>query len=159
MAGGRRSIRLRHFDYSQPAAYFITACTHQRACMFGEISGTDMHCNALGQIVADTWHALPQRFVGVVLDEFVVMPNHVHGILQMTHEAAAQLSLAAIMRAFKSVSAIAATRLQSRRGTPLWQRNYYERVVRSDYELQRIREYIVNNPAHWHEDPERNPDV
>ncbi|MEX0269032.1 hypothetical protein AB3R30_07810 [Leptolyngbyaceae cyanobacterium UHCC 1019] len=77
----RRSIRLKGYDYSSPGAYFITICTHQRDCLFGEIADGTMHLNQLGQIVSASWQRLPHHFLNVELDAFVVMPNHIHGIL------------------------------------------------------------------------------
>jgi len=155
----RRTIRLRDYDYSQAGAYFVTVCTYQRECIFGGVIDAEMRCNAIGQIVVDTWRSLPPRFAGLVLDEFVVMPNHLHGVLHLGDGAASvRVVLGAVIRAFKSQSAIAANRLLQRPGQPLWQRNYFERVVRDEEELQRIRDYIVNNPACWGEDTE-NPTI
>ena len=76
----RRSIRLQGYDYSQAGAYFVTICTQNRECLFGEIVNGGMRLNAIGQIAADQWYAIPQRFADIELDEFVVMPNHIHGI-------------------------------------------------------------------------------
>ncbi len=121
-----------------------------------------MVLNDAGKLVLQTWGDLTSRFLAVTLDEFVVMPNHVHGILWLsgpdpTHPpqgaASSAPTLAAVMRAFKSLSAIGANKVLGHTGA-FWQRNYYEHVVRNEAELQRIREYVVNNPAHWDEDEE-----
>lgn len=76
----RRSIRLRDYDYAQAGAYFVTICAQDRRCLFGEIVDGEMRLNAMGRIVAEQWDAIPRRFINVELDEFVVMPNHIHGI-------------------------------------------------------------------------------
>ncbi len=83
-ARGRRSIRLAHHDYSSPGAYFVTVCTHNRQCLFGEIVDAKMRPNAFGRIVRSVWDELPRHYPGVELDTFVVMPNHVHGIVVIT---------------------------------------------------------------------------
>ena len=177
----RRSLRLREYDYRATGAYFVTVCTKDRVSLFGEIDHGNMVRNEFGDIVVVCWSDLPHHFPSIQLDCFIVMPNHIHGLIEITDERAkidvgaqhaapvrsAPLhysprnvqpkSLAAIMRSFKSASA---RRINISSGTPgaaLWQRNYYEHVVRDDAELERIREYIVNNPARWAED-EENPD-
>jgi putative transposase len=184
----RRSIRLKGYDYRQNGAYFVTVCTHERQCLLGQVTSGGMQISAVGESVTATWQALPERFREVRLDAFVVMPNHVHGIVWInegaasgaptstratdadyrgaassaptsTHVAGAESStpgLGEIMRAFKSLSAIAANRILGRSGTPFWQRNYYEHVIRNDHDLDEIRRYIVGNPSNWEED-ENNP--
>jgi len=142
----RRSIRLRSYDYATPNPYFATICTHNRELSLVRLD--------VATAVERTWHALPNRFDNLELDEFIVMPNHIHGIVVITGERGA--SLKKIMRAFKSLSAIEANRILDRSEHPFWQRGYYERTVRSDRELDAVREYIRNNPAAWDEDPE-NP--
>src|SRR5690349_10071234 len=104
----RRTIRLRDYDYSQAGAYFVTVCAYQRECVFGQVTDVEMQCNSVGRIVTDIWYSLPSRFAGLMLDEFIVMPNHVHGVLQLGSDAAGEgAPLAAVIRAFKSVSAVA----------------------------------------------------
>ena len=163
----RRSIRLRGHDYSQPALYFVTICTRDRECLFGEIRNGKMLLNEAGAAVLRTWNALPERFAPVETDSFVVMPNHVHGVIglfpvrQANRGAASSaptssFTLGRIIRAFKSLSAMAANRLLHRAGRPLWQRNYYEHIIRGGRDLDDLREYIQQNPVRWEEDPE-NP--
>lgn len=176
----RRSLRLKGHDYAEAGAYFVTVCTQGRTWMFGEVVGDSVVLNDAGRSVQDVWNGLPSRFPTIALDAFVVMPNHVHGIVVIrdSDEGAASSAptphdgvpgpvgaglalpdrLGDIVRAFKSLSAITVNRLLSRSGQPLWQRNYYERVIRSDAELDRVRAYIANNPARWATDPE-NPAV
>ena len=137
-----------------------------------------MHLNEAGCLVQTAWDELSARFPGVELDAFVVMPNHVHGIVVLVGAGLALPSkqdaiqgaassaptepgtarpatLGGVVRAFKSISALYVNRQLTRSG-PLWQRNYYERIIRDEAELQRIREYIETNPAGWADDRE-NP--
>jgi len=83
----RRSIRLQGYDYSRSGAYYVTLCTQDRACFFGEVVDTDMHLNDAGRLVSDSWRALPDRFPPIVLDAFVIMPNHIHGVVVITDDA------------------------------------------------------------------------
>lgn len=144
----RRSIRLREYDYSAAGYYYVTICTQNR-----ELA---MASPDVCRVVEEAWRSLPRRFRGTGLDEYVVMPNHVHGIVIIRFPEDS-LTLGDIMRAFKSISAIAANRLLARSGRPFWQRNYYERVIRSERELNAVREYIRTNPLNWEVDPE-NPE-
>jgi REP element-mobilizing transposase RayT len=143
----RRSIRLAGYDYSMAGYYFVTICTNEREIVLGRAEVADA--------VADVWAGLPRRFPGVELDEFVVMPNHIHGIVILRDSGA---KLGKVMRAFKSISAIAANRILVRAERPFWQRDYYERVIRSETELLAVRQYIRDNPLAWDVDPE-NPDA
>jgi putative transposase len=160
----RHSIRLRGYDYAQPGLYFVTICTAYRECLLGEVSGAAVHLTRAGRAVAGAWEALPASFCSICLDAFVIMPNHVHGIicLQAAHsgplgrEPQRPPSLGQVVRAFKSLSARAANHAMGRTGQPLWQRNYYEHVIRNEVSLTAIRQYIEENPARWADDPE-NP--
>ncbi len=156
----RRSIRLRGFDYAQQGAYFVTICTHQRACLFGEIADDEMRFNTTGSVAHGVWMGLPTHYPHVELDAFVVMPNHVHGIVVLgsgIQPTPVKLeSLSEIIRGFKTFSARQINRSRSRPGNRVWQRNYYDHVIRDEVGLDRIRQYIVDNPARWAEDPE-NP--
>jgi putative transposase len=137
----------------------------------GLVDGVDLS-NA-GEIVLQTWETLPLRFPMVILDAFVVMPNHAHGILMIADTGMLSVgkkqgaassaptngggerntpTLGKIMRSFKSISAIACNRVLERNGVPFWQRNYYERAIRNEDELNRFRQYIENNPIRWAED-------
>jgi REP element-mobilizing transposase RayT len=143
----RQSIRWRGFDYANPGFYFVTVCTHERELTL-----------AIPEVVAAidrAWLDLPNRFPAVELDEFIIMPNHIHGVLVL-HERGPKFGV--VMRAFKSISAIAANRILGRSERPFWQRNYYERVIRSERELNAVREYIRNNPLGWDSDPD-NPAI
>ncbi|MDO8617260.1 MAG: transposase [Dehalococcoidia bacterium] len=148
----RRSIRLRDYDYASAGAYFVTVCTHERQQILEPVS----------HVVHAAWLGLQDRFPDVAVDEFVIMPNHVHGILVLGRtvvEGAASrapTSLADVVCAFKSVSAIAANKFLGRHSQPFWQRNYYERIIRNEDELNRIRQYVRDNPLRWADDP-NNP--
>jgi REP element-mobilizing transposase RayT len=173
----RRSIRLKGYDYSQPGAYFVTICTHDRGCLFGEVVDEAMQLNDAGRVAAATWDALPSYYPGVELDAFVVMPNHVHGMIIVEANVGAihesplpespqrkfmgvvnrrRMVLSKIIGRFKMVSAKRINILRNTPGMTVWQRNYYEHIIRDEDELSRIREYIVNNPLQWAVDRE-NP--
>lgn len=198
----RRSIRLEGYDYTQPGAYFITLCVQNRECLFGAVVEGEMRLNEWGEIAREEWFTTARLRPYVRLDEreFVVMPNHVHGIIWIVDDddagdnvggnamvgaqntvtvtvvvgvVGAQRrcaptvtaptttiqsinvtpgSLGAIIRAFKSA---ATRRINAARGTPgadVWQRNYYERIIRDEPALGAIRRYIADNPLRWHLD-------
>jgi len=147
----RRSIRLRDYDYTSAGAYFVTICTQGKECLFGRIDGEVMVANDAGWLVESVWYSLSERFSGTELDAFVIMPNHVHFIVFLVGTSSPP-TLGSVVRAFKSISAIEVNRVLGRQGQPLWQRNYYERVVRDDGELHGFREYIQHNPVCWAED-------
>ena len=165
----RRSIRLKGYDYKQAGAYFVTVCTRGRECLFGWVTDCEMRLNDIGRKVRSAWEELPTRFADMSLDAFIVMANHIHGIIRVgaqfiaphqstpAQEGAMNRAptLGEIVRTYKSVS----TRLIRRTVNSdfAWQRNYCEHVIRDDRSLERIRDYIVNNPARWAED-EENPD-
>ncbi len=174
----RRSIRLRGYDYSQNGAYFITICTQNRECLFGEIVGGEMRLNVAGEIVADEWIKTAAIRDEIELDEWIVMPNHFHGILVIVDSGAVPggggdtpcgrgdppggggdppvaptgprpRSVGAVMAGFKSAVTKRINEWRHTPGAKLWQRNYWEHIVRNELELNRIREYIQNNPAKW----------
>ena len=155
----RRSIRLKGYDYSQAGAYFVTLVVRDRSCLFGNVADGAVQLNDAGRLVGDSWEWLAARYPYVTLDEYVVMPNHLHGIIAVANQCRGgsrtaqtlprRQPLGRMIGAFKTVST---KRLNLTRKTPgrkVWQRNYYERVIRNDKELTAIREYIVNNPVRW----------
>jgi putative transposase len=169
----RRSIRLTGYDYAQSGAYFVTICTQKRACLFGSIANSEMQINHAGRIVQNVWSELPGRFPQVGVDSFIVMPNHIHGIILVGAQFIAPSNalpdtfrkpgreainraptLGDILRAYKASSA----RLIRGSVNPgfAWQRNYYDHVIRDEDSLTRIRQYIIDNPAQWESDRE-NP--
>ena len=167
----RRSIRLKGFDYTQSGAYYITVVTYQRRHFFGEVVNGVMRLNELGQIAHNEWFktSVLRPYVELFEDEFVVMPNHVHGIIWINNhplghgDAVPQReqfgkpvshSIPTIIRAYKSAVTYAVNALQDQRGGVLWQSNYYEHVIRDDKGLRAIRDYILSNPLNWETDDE-----
>ncbi|HWP60686.1 MAG TPA: transposase [Candidatus Acidoferrales bacterium] len=167
---------LEGYDYSQPGAYFVTIVTEDRACLFGEVADGEMRSNEAGRMVAAEWEMLQERFTDVELDAFVVMPNHVHGIIVIAtpppvgaglvpaHDRATArvaLSVGDVVGAFKSRVTVEYTRGAKTSGWPpfrghVWQRNYFEHIIRNEESLNRIRQYILDNPTRWAMDRE-NP--
>jgi putative transposase len=170
----RRSIRLRNYDYSQAGAYFVTVCSWGKECVFGEITNGEMHLNECGEIVMKYWHGIQDHFTHVGTDEFIVMPNHSHGIInivgaihelplhrEQNHEHIKnrrKMVLPKIIGWFKMNSAKQINQIRKTPGTPVWQRNYYEHIIRDEKQLHSIREYIRYNPLKWDED-EENPEM
>lgn len=161
----RHSIRLKDYDYSQLGAYFITICTYKRECKLGEIIDDKIIMNTSGEIVKNVWLDLPKHYSNIELDEFIIMPNHVHGIIFIVGaglkpaptEDTKGHPLSEIIRGFKTFSSRRINEKRSVKGVPFWQRNYFEHVIRNDSELKSIREYIRYNPLKWQFDKE-NPD-
>lgn len=199
----RRSIRLKGYDYTQSGAYFVILVTQGRDCLFGDVANDEMQLNDAGRMVQSAWEALPQRFPGIELDEYRIMPNHTHGIivvvgatLVVAHDAQTDVdragtspapttigdgvdnvgatlvvaqdvrmgadwagtspapTLGDIVGAFKSITTHEYIRGVYESGWPpfdkrVWQRNYFEHIIRNERELDHIREYILNNPLKW----------
>ena len=167
----RRSIRLKGYDYSQPGAYFITICAHNRKPLFGNVVKGKMRLNALGEIVRHEWLRTADIRPNVELDAFVLMPNHIHGIIILHDDGRGTLqraptteqfgkptsnSIPTIVRLFKSVTTKHINEIRRTPGAPVWQRNYYEHIIRDSESMNRIQEYITQNPLRWHLDRE-NP--
>jgi REP element-mobilizing transposase RayT len=164
----RRSIRLPGYDYSQPGAYFITIVTHGRACLFGEVVDGQMRLNDVGRVVEEVWNSLPGRFSEINLGIAVVMPNHFHGILERLdvdgisvgaiHELPLpdrrRMTLPLVIGYFKMNTAKQINILRNTRGVPVWQRNYYEHIIRNDDDYHLVYQYIAGNPACWLDDGE-----
>jgi len=164
----RKSIRLKDFDYTTDAAYFVTLCIHNKECLFGGIANAEVELSKLGEKAKDFWLKIPAHFQDVILDEFIIMPNHIHGILMKInsnecHSEGVQLnaptkgfysrisskkdSLGLIIRIYKS----AFTTWCRKNGYEdfKWQRNYYEHIIRNEKDLNNIRSYIFYNPTKW----------
>ncbi|MCI0699389.1 hypothetical protein L0337_46225 [candidate division KSB1 bacterium] len=198
----RRSIRLKGYDYSQAGAYFITICTHERECIFGEIRDGKMHLNEIGKIVEAEWLKTAEIRDNVELDAFVVMPNHVHGIIIITGNAGTDdvvgandsknsvdrtvgvdrrppdrgiqsnvgahggaplrrkpQSIGSIVAGFKSTVTKQINIIRNTPGVPVWQRNYYEHIIRNEKAFTRIQRYIIENPAQWQYDQENRNNI
>ena len=167
---GRRSIRLPNYDYSQPGAYFITIVTRGREFLFGEIKDGAIHLHDAGQIVWDVWQSLPARYPQISLSVAVVMPNHFHGIVIINeipvgviHELPLRgntgakrrrMTLPLVVGYFKMNSAKSINKILGAEGIPVWQRNYYEHIIRDDEEYNRIHRYIEANIGNWVNDEE-----
>jgi putative transposase len=144
----RKSPRLPEYDYATAGAYFVTVCARARACLFGRSVHDEIRLSQPGQLVERCWIDLPIHFPGLALDAFVVMPNHLHGIVWLSRAGHAP-PLPVVIGSFKS----AASRMA---GRPLWQRSFYDRVIQDEDELRALREYVAQNPLRWALDRE-NP--
>ncbi len=175
----RRSLCLKHYDYSQAGCYFVTICTQERLHLFGEIVDGEMVCGDAGRMVHTLWYEIIDDFHNVHLHEFVIMPNHIHGIIEIVGA-----SLVGAINVDNSNSNIKMTSRASTRGAPtvgdvvgafkskttnqyikmvkngtlppfnkrIWQRNYHEHVIRDDVDYERVAMYTVNNPLTWEDD-------
>lgn len=168
----RKSMRLQGYDYSAAGAYFVTICTYNREYLFGENVNGKIILNDAGKMISDIWYRIPDYYPGNDVDTFVVMPNHIHGIIfvgagpracpekgRPQGVAPTGLSLSAIIHRFKTMTTKRYTDGVRRFAwipfnKKLWQRNYYNHIIRDDKELACIREYIVNNPIKWETDDE-----
>jgi putative transposase len=166
----RKNMRLAEYDYSTPGAYFITACTKNRDFFFNTLEA---------KLAVDTaWSSLLEIFANIELGEFVVMPNHIHGIIWITGEGSYRLhpgtwkndaicrlgqlsdpatitnfvTLSNIIGAFKTTAATRVNKLRKTIGLPIWQKSFYDRIVRDEHELEQIQKYIRHNPIKWAED-------
>lgn len=175
----RKSIRLKGFDYSAAGYYFVTICTHEHQSLFGNICSSKMQLTTIGKIANEFWRGIPDHSSSVDLDYYVIMPNHIHGIIIIENRGGVQSnapsprmnaptprneyysgispqkdSLSVILRTFKA----AVTRWCKQNGFEdfKWQRGYYDRIIRNEKELFYIRQYIINNPLKWELDRE-NP--
>ncbi|MFN8377866.1 MAG: transposase [Anaerolineae bacterium] len=172
-ASHRRSLRLADFDYADERAYFVTICVRDRNPVLGEVQHENVYLSTIGEITRDCWLAIPAHSSFVELDSFVIMPDHMHGIIFINHQAvdvgarhALPLqtqqahaifgkpqpgSLGVIVGSFKSAVTKRANDRRGTPGVPLWQRNYYDHIIRAEDDLNAIRAYIDTNPARWEE--------
>jgi putative transposase len=179
--GHRRSIRLPGYDYTQPGAYFVTFCTYQSEELFGQVVNGVMVLNAYGEIAQREWLASATIRREIVLDAFVIMPNHGHAVVWILPDDTqggtqqgrtpsppttdlsgrtpsaptlqqAPKSLGALMAGYKSAVTRQINILRNTPDMPVWQRNYYEHIIRTERALNAIRQYILDNPARWHLD-------
>ncbi|MTJ47723.1 transposase [Dolichospermum sp. UHCC 0259] len=171
----RRSIRLPHYDYGQAGAYFVTICTYKKQCWFGDVKRGEMQLNLIGQIVVQEWLKSSEIRQEIELDEWVLMPNHLHGIVWIQdqdqgngdrieglnqeglHRKPLQSrSLGSLINGFKCSVTRRVNLIRYNSDLPFWQRNYYESIIRDETHLINIKEYIRNNPQNWQDD-EENP--
>jgi len=158
----RKQIRLRDYDYSKVGGYFVTICTQDREEWFGKIENGAMILNQYGVIVNQCWDDLPKHYLNCLLDTFVIMPNHVHGIIVINSNYAVgnglkpfpTHGLSEMIRGFKTFSSRKINEGIKNNHNFQWQKSFYDHVIRSENELSRIREYIQNNPLKWELDIE-----
>jgi len=164
----RRSTRLRDWDYSWPWWYYVTICTQDRVCELGQVKEDRVILNHFGRIAEETWRWLANHHDYAQLDDFVIMPNHLHGIIIMNEprrggsrtaptEDTQTKPLGRLIGAFKTVSTKRINEMKKTPGTIFWQRSFHDHIIRNDADLHRIRTYIVNNPLQWAID-EENPE-
>lgn len=157
----RKHIRLENYDYSQTGYYYVTICSNNNIALFGELSKNEMRLNECGNIVHQCWMDLSNHYP-VELDTLVIMPDHIHGIIHVDNDVGAGLKparlkstekkaykLSEIIRGFKTYAARNINEARKTIGTRVWQRNYFDRIIRNDLELYSIRKYILENPMRW----------
>jgi len=157
----RRSIRLKGYDYRSSGVYFVTIVTQGRALLWADVCEGEVILSPAGEMVEQVWTQLPERFPRVSLDAFVVMPNHVHGLLVLGGIEPSSTALSDVVGAFKSQSTVNYTRGVREQGWSafekrVWQSNYFERILRNEEQLARAQGYIEQNPENWlwdHENP------
>lgn len=160
----KRHIRLHGYDYSDAGWYFITICTANRKCLFGEIIDGRMNLNDSGKMIDEILRTLPEHYDNILMDNYIIMPNHVHAIIIIKKPvgpaqgpAPTGLSLSDIIYRFKSLTTKRYIEgANNNNWQPfnkhVWQRSFYDHIIRTDTSLQNIREYITNNPATWDDD-------
>ena len=144
--------RLVGYDYSQPGFYFVTICTLEHRLVFGTIVDDQVNLRSPGQIAESVWVTLPRRFAHVKLDEYVFMPNHMHAIIELTDLNPAQhRSRAALWEIIRVFKAATSYQIRHTEGKPwfAWQDDYFDTIIKTEVALQRIRQYIVENPLRW----------
>ncbi len=170
----RKSPRLEGYDYGQEGAYFVTICTYQRVHLFGDVIDGEMRLSALGQIAFDTWLTIPDHYPHVILDAFVVMPNHMHGIVYIVDEARSKVglrrastaaplpqihsnssrsrTLSTVIGAYKSAVTRGINQQMGLQAPKVWQASFHDHIIRSERTLAYIRNYIDTNPGRWEQD-------
>ena len=159
----RKCLRLKGYDYSQNGAYFVTICTHDKAHLFGRIVGQGLcscRLSPIGQLIEKEWHSLSDRYPNVRFEAFVVMPNHIHGIIVIDNKESPRqeqspcptVSLDSILCAYKSITTKSCNRMDAVSGRKIWQYRYHDHIIRNAEDYSRIFEYINSNPAKWADD-------
>ena len=170
---GRSSFRLKDYDYSQAGAYFVTICTQKGKSILGKVVEEEMVLNKYGRVVKQSWNELSCHFLNMKIDWFVVMPNHIHGIIALDDDCRGGVppprgketlplqkpKLCQVIGYFKYQTTKLINEIRSTPGFRVWQRNYYEHVIRNEDKLNKIRYYIQTNPLKWHLDRENQQRV
>ena len=164
MQNDRRSIRLKNHDYTQSGMYFVTICVKHKLNLFGKIKNGQMILNKFGEIAQFEWLKTHKIRKNISIDKYIIMPDHIHGILIVnndsrgmvhrppTHECFGKSvpnSIPTIIRYYKAGVTRRINLLRNRPGNKIWQRNYYERIIRNKNEYYAIRQYIIDNPKKW----------
>ncbi|CAA6805007.1 MAG: Unknown protein [uncultured Sulfurovum sp.] len=152
----RKSIRLKTWDYSQNGLYFITICTKNREHLFGEIIDETMLLSDMGLLAQKYWYEIPKHFDFVFLDSFVVMPNHIHGVIEIRREKAVKKfenqpkgTVSSIIGSYKSIVTKKCRLIDASFG---WQSRFHDHIIRNDKSLEKIRAYVIANPKNWKDD-------
>lgn len=191
----KNSLRLENYNYSNSGAYFITICSYKRKEIFGEIENGLMHLNNVGKIIQTSWYQIPENYDNIKLDDFVIMPNHIHGIIWIVgaihespetnhkirqmpetnhtiHESPEddpsqnnrvirelplrierrKMLLSKIIGRFKMNSSKLINNICNSKGAHVWQRSYYDHIIRNEEDLNNTKQYIQNNPLNWETD-------
>ena len=167
----RKTIRFQGYDYSQEGLYFVTLCCRDKVCRFGKVQIGEMVLNEMGEIAKQCWLDIPNHFPHMVLHEFIIMPNHVHGILEIVEDVGANnyspeneiisrspsKTIGSAVRGFKIGVTKWFNTHRAKDFSPLqtksiWQRNYYEHIIRNDHSYKNISDYIKSNPSNWLQD-------
>ena len=155
----RQSIRLQGYDYSQKGMYFVTICAQNKECLFGKIENSKMILNDAGNMIAVWWQKLFEKFSGIVMDEYVVMPNHLHGIIQIIGNIQSRRNILGenmVSPLRNKYDGQYIHNVKQNHWKPfdkhIWQKNYYEHIIRNEKSLANIREYIITNPQNWKKD-------
>ena len=150
----RRSIRLKGYDYSQAGLYFITICCQDRICRFGKIENGEMVLNDVGKMVDDEWHYLTIKYPHIILHECIVMPNHFHGVIEIANTPVGAGEPRPDVPTLGNIIGYFKYQTTKKIDLPvkLWQRNYWEHIIRNNNAYQRIANYIINNPTKWKND-------
>ena len=159
----RQTLRIQGFSYKSTGKYFVTFCTNQRSCLFGNIDKGILHLNAPGKMVYNTIINISNMHLGVNINDFIVMPNHIHAIIIINNHVGPGHYLGGIVKSLKTYTTNCYIHGINHYGwqpfnEKLWQRGYYERIIRDEHSLIKTRQYIINNPSNWNEDNFSNTD-
>jgi REP element-mobilizing transposase RayT len=143
----RKTIRLKDYDYSSAGYYYITICTKDRKCILGKAENDSITVSKLGEIITKNWNALVSMYKHIELNQYVVMPNHIHAIIVLNENCTK--TIGDIICGYKSKTAREYNKINKLNGEAIWQRGYYEHIIRNEKELYRIQKYILENPIKW----------
>jgi REP element-mobilizing transposase RayT len=150
----KNSLRLEGYNYAQEGAYFVTILAYRRLHIFGSIENDVVTLTKLGEIIESCWQQIPQHFPSIELDVFVIMPNHLHGVLVLHNDDEQSVSLSHIIGTFKGSVTRNANKaiLDIDLDFPIWHRSFHDRIIRNEREYNYIAHYVATNPERWQED-------